>query len=341
VLEFTEAELRLTAERLLDLTPDPIPRYRLLRDVLNPPWNDPVLQEARTGLDQSRWVELLSSSQHADGTWGRFHTRDTRVKQPFPTTELAVAIALGCGLDRASAIMKRLMPTLLDYVEGKYIWSDRPEKHDNPAAWAIWVRHYSAALLSTIDRCHPLLKEFRRIWEESTAAAFEGGVYDRNKEIEALNRLLHCEMKSPVPFHVKPSLQLLSATKNRLPADLERRVLDYMFRSPVGIYYVTRHELGDFPALHDRRFWAWTRAYALLSRFGLWREFAEEGLNWVWSLRNDEGFWTPGEQVPRRPYAAFPLSESWRRRENRTTDFSVEMLSLLSRAFKDPVVTLP
>jgi len=41
--------------------------------------------------------DTLKCSQMADGTWGRFHTRDSRVKQPFPTTESAIATALDLG----------------------------------------------------------------------------------------------------------------------------------------------------------------------------------------------------------------------------------------------------
>lgn len=35
-------------------------------------------------------VELLKTNQHADGGFGRFHTRDSKLKQKIPTTEHAV-----------------------------------------------------------------------------------------------------------------------------------------------------------------------------------------------------------------------------------------------------------
>ena len=58
---------------------------------------------------------------------------------------------------------------------------------------------------------------------------------------------------------------------------------------------------------------------------------AAEALNWIWTQRDERGFWDLGSQIARRPYTPFPLSESWRRPENRIIDCTVEMLTLLSK----------
>jgi hypothetical protein len=51
--------------------------------------------------------------------------------------------------------------------------------------------------------------------------------------------------------------------------------------------------------------------------------------------RNEQGFWDLGSQVAHRPYSSFPLSESWKRPENRVIDGTVEMLTLLARGLHD------
>ena len=63
------------------------------------------------------------------------------------------------------------MPTILDYVDGKAVWSDRPEKHDNPQAWYVWARHFSAAILALIDPHHARLDAFWDLWAEALQAA--------------------------------------------------------------------------------------------------------------------------------------------------------------------------
>lgn len=331
--DFSLNDLQVTARRILDLNPDPAPRLRLLRDVLRADPVSPAYREAQAALQGSKWAALLQSSQQADGTWGRYHTQDTRVKQPFPTTESAIASALGLGLDRASPVLAKLMPVLLDYVDGRLDWPDPPEKHDNPLAWYVWERHYSAAALALIDPTHPRLDAFWAIWAEALAAAFQSGEYDRGREIAALNGLLQCRMKSPVPFHVYHPLLILSAARQRLPVELERRALDFVLHHPRGIYYVYEKAVSAPLPMSARHFWSWFNTHRLLSRFPLWKELCADAANWIWRQRGPDGLWDLGSGVHRRPYSIFPLSDDWRRPQKRVIDSSVEMLALLARCF--------
>lgn len=333
MLTFTPTSLQALAGELLARHPDPVPRFRLLRDVLGLSPADPALLAAQAGLQESRWVRQLEGAQLPDGTWGRFHSRDSRKKQPFPTTEIAITTALDCGLDKDSVLLRRAEEPLAAYVEGRCSWPDPAEKHDNPRAWAVWVRHFSAAVLGQVNPFHPLLDEFWNTWAEVVQEAFQGGNYDRGREIAALNRLLGCRMKDPVPLHKKYPLLILSSTSQRLPATLERSLLEYLLHFPAGIYYVYDRQINTPVALADPGFWNWMRAHALLSRFPMWRDVAQEALNTIWAQRNDQGLWDPGTKVARKPYTRFPLSESWQRPGNRTIDASVEVLTLLARGF--------
>ncbi len=84
---------------------DPIPRYLLHRDLLRTP--EAQLCAFRRPLDESRWVRQLASAQWPDGSWGRFHTQDTKRKQPIPTTETAILLALGAGLWKDHPVLAR------------------------------------------------------------------------------------------------------------------------------------------------------------------------------------------------------------------------------------------
>jgi hypothetical protein len=145
-LRYTSNDLKTTAEKILDLHPDPVPNFRLLRDVLRLDPDSTDYRDAEISLQGSKWITLLQNSQQPDGTWGRFHSQDTSVKQPFPTTETAIMTALASGLDLHSPILQKAQAAIVDYVDGKTCWPDLPEKHDNPLAWFVWVRHYSAAI---------------------------------------------------------------------------------------------------------------------------------------------------------------------------------------------------
>lgn len=335
MLNFSLSDLQSNAEKLLEMDPDPAPRFRLVRDVLRLDPSSTAYREAESALESSKWIAILLESQQADGTWGRFHTQDTTAKQPFATTENAIRHALNCGLDKDSPVLQKVQAAILDYMSKKTCWPDPPEKHDNPLAWFEWVPQFSAAVLAEIDQFHPRLDEFWQTWAEAVKESFQSGSYDRQTEITALNRLMACRMKNPVPFHYKYPLQILSATANRLPADLERKLLDYVLDSPAGIYYtsdMTGGPIRRLPAVQAKGFYSRCQAHRLLSRFPLWKEMAQDAASWIWAQRSPEGFWDLGDKIARRPFTSFPLSESWKRRENRLIDYSVEMLTLLSKS---------
>jgi hypothetical protein len=291
-------------------------------------------QPAKDALETSKCVALLRETQWPDGTWGRFHTQDTSVKQPFICTEAAIAAALDSGLERDNPILQKAQQIILRYMDGTACWPDPPEKHDNPLAWYVWVPQYSAAVLAQFDRYHPMLEGFWDLWAEAVRVSFQSGTYDRQKEIEILNLLLKCRMKKPVPFHTKPPVLILSATKNLLPESLERQALNHLLHDPAGIYYVYDKAICELQPVHARRFWSWFQAHKLLSRFRLWKELAQDAINWIWAQRSEDGLWDLGSTVARKPFTCFPLSETWRRPENRTIDCSVEILGLLARGLE-------
>ncbi len=59
MLDFSENDLKATAEKILDMHPDPVPRFRLLRDVLWLDSGDTAYHDANMGLQESKWIALL------------------------------------------------------------------------------------------------------------------------------------------------------------------------------------------------------------------------------------------------------------------------------------------
>lgn len=323
--------LHKTADVLLSRNPDPIPKYLILRDVLQLDHGNSEMRSAKKALIQCRWIKLLGDSQWEDGTWGRFHTQDTKAKQPIPTTETAIQIALDSGLDGDSPILKKTMRFIVRHIDGKTSWRDWPEKHDNPAAWDVGIPYLSAANLALIDNDNPKIVPFRNTWEKIATAAFASGAYDREAEIKTSNLLMNCERKKPMAFHVRYPLILLSATDKKLDDELQRCILDYAVSSPVGIYYMYAKPLSDVPPVRSKGICGWLRTQLMLSRFPRWHEFAGSWAEDLWAQRDSDGLWEFDPGISRKPYSPFPLSESWRKSGNRKIDCSILVLQLLSR----------
>jgi hypothetical protein len=330
-LAFTEAELASLALRILDLDPDPAPRYLVLRDLWHCAPGEASLRAAQNNLSESRWIIALAGAQQPDGTWGRFHTQDTRVKRLFPTSEYAIRRALALGLDQHSPVLQKVSGFIQAHLQGKTTWPDPPEKHDHPLVFPYNIRSVSAGMLALIQPDHPVLEPFWDKWAALVEAAFASGSYDPQAELARHQQLSGIPSQRLSPFHVYYPLLILSATQNRLPPDLEKRMLAYLLHKPDGIYYVCSQGLTTFPRLEENGFQSWLHGQEILARFDEWKAFAPAILNWLWSQRNAAGLWDLGKGASHSD--ALPLSESWRRTENRVIDCSIKILSLMQRYF--------
>ncbi len=102
-----QIQAKVLAQIILGFEPDAIVRFRLLRDVLHLLPASPELSQITTKLNRHPWIKQLSQDQQPDGSWGRFHSMDSRIKARFPTSEVAVRRALALGLDKDNPILAR------------------------------------------------------------------------------------------------------------------------------------------------------------------------------------------------------------------------------------------
>jgi hypothetical protein len=203
------------------------------------------------------------------------------------------------------------------------------EKHDHPMLWEIFTRLVSAANLALIDNNHPMLAEQRSLVIEMWQGAFQSGAYRAQDEIEARWRVAGFRSKFVGFITGKYGLILLSSTNQELPAGLEDQALSYFLNKPDGIYYVYGKCLRDYPNLQDRHLSNWLLTYELLSRFPGWKRWAAPAMTWLWEQRSPDGLWGFCSRVGKRSY--FPLSDGWKRKEDRIIDCSVRVLSLLAK----------
>jgi hypothetical protein len=321
------AQLSEVAERLLKRQLDPIPRYRLLRDVLEYPVDDPILKKAQQNMLLSKQAIALAEAQFPDGTWGRFHSQDSKVKSPFRTTEFAIRRGLSLGLTKKDLVLAKAVIFMEKFLNGKANWTDCAEKHEG---WVPNTRFITAGTLSEVDPFHPLLDPIRVIWEKILFRTFHDGDFDPLAEREAQGEIngivtkgkyLHLGMMYP--------LLILSSGHNSLAEDLELSLLRWLWDRENGIYYITPARISDFPSLDSSRFSSWLDSLLLLSRFHRSGRIIASAFAWIWEQRDAKGFWDFHPPVSGSPF--FPLSENWRRSENRVIDCSVKVLLLLKK----------
>ncbi len=313
-VRFTTIDLDRSAKALLQTHPDTVVAYRLWRDVLRLPVDNLALRS-------SVWVRQLEAAQHADGSWGRFHSQDTQAKTAFRTSEEAIQRALALGLTVDDPPLKRARQYILRALAGEVTISDPPEKNER---WPFTARLILAGRLAQLDPANPVLEAEWRSWVDVARRAFASGVYRLEDEAAVYPAL--AGIQAPQGF-LESQYALWILSSRPLPADLDQALVAWIWGKADGIRYV-RVPLQCPP---PRQMGGWFRSMEILARFATWRQVATPMLNQLWEQRSAQGRWDFGQE--RDKSVEFPLSDTWRRPGAREVDYSTRVLVLLRQYY--------
>ena len=209
-------DIQTIGEKLLSLDPDPVPRYRILRDVLHVSPQSAEYAAAETAARESKWVQMLAEEQHPDGSWGRFHTEDTKRNQKIPTTQFAVSRGFELGLQSGDALFESAIGYMTEVLRDHRRWSD---SYETNVWFAPGVKLFTAATLATIDPDNPVLSQVWEPWYQVFCRTLQSGSYDKQAEQSASTEILGIDISdSYIAISAAPSLELFGARKHLLPA---------------------------------------------------------------------------------------------------------------------------
>jgi hypothetical protein len=318
---FSIEDLQHSAREILATNPDAILAWRLLQDVLHLAEDNPELVATKEKALESKWVRQLEEAQLPDGSFGRFHSQDTKQKTTFRTSEEAIDRAFALGLKADHPIVIRVRQYIQLVLQGRAHITDRDEKNE---AWPLLIRFILAGRLAQIEPKDKLLDPFWSYLEDVALQAFSSGKYCLEDEVAAYTRL----SKIHIPQGFLESQHALWVLSSRqLPKQLEGALISWIWSKHDGIRYIRTPLSTPEP----RRIGYWVRSMNILSRFAAWREISLNSLNQLWEQRDEQGWWDFGSQVARS--VEFPLSESWRQNIRRKIDYSTSMLVLLRKCF--------
>lgn len=312
------------SDRVLQENPDPVVRFRLLRDVLKETPDSDLFASARAEMLKSRWILELANEQREDGSWGRFHSA-MKCKGKIVTTEAAAERGLALGLEASDTVFKAAIGYLTHLLEGKVEFPDPAERNNR---WKTGTQLFAAATLARICPDSPILDKPWKLWEEIAERTFVSGKYDEEAEIRAHEALTGASVKdSYLVLNNRYQLELLGARANRLPKVVEISLLDWVWHKSDGVGYLEiplanppqRYTAGTL----DRLF----TSLEILSYFPSWRRQSKSMVDWLWKQRNSEGMWDFGPRASMTVY--FPLSENWRNSRNRQHDWTTRTLTIL------------
>ncbi len=320
-----ETQVNAIEDKLLDMNPDPIPRFVLLKEFKK---ETPDSSEYRSLYEQvcmHRYVKAYEDTQNARGFWEPFHGY----------TEGTIRKLLSFGLGKEHICLRKISSYLEKVLQNEEDWGQY-EKQDNPLWYPnMFMPLVSAAMLSLIDKDHPLLQKQRQQWAYIAQESFVDGKYNGNKNISAIEECFGFTTKRPIPPFNYYCLLLLAPDGNHtyIDAPTDQALVDFCMNEAGGIYYVYNNKPGDMISIStcnrdSRDFWHWIRALSLIAQFNGWAKYKDRYCDFILSQANQDGLW----EFPKK--FDFALSNSWRNK-SKVIDSSIFVARMLndSRAF--------
>ena len=334
------------AKTILDSKPDPVVRYLLLRDVLRLPLDDSELLDSKSHLTENKWIQQLQEEQWDDGSWGRFHSQDTKRKQIIPTTEYAIRRACQLGLDLDNPMLQKARDYCVGILLDEYETRDQKEFiRFGTELWDTGIKKIVAATLSEIQPDHPVLDEYRNFWISIMIRSYPDGYYNREAEIEAHSELRKIIVTNSFKrahidrggFQIvdRYSVRLLGTQSDLIPETVEKAYFLKLWNEGVG--YMT---IG-YPQeqLQSLRFADWISKVTLLSDFPSWKKNIKSQIEWLWQQNHENGIWITESgfwdfDSKNTGTGKTYLSSSWRKKENRAFDWTTRILVLLCKYYE-------
>ena len=278
------------------------------------------------GCYENKWVKQILSLQHEDGSWGHFHSLSHPTKEQPMTTEQALRRLRILGLtvenETVTRAVKYMERNLLQPFPTVFIEKKHDSKTYGDLMLAAWIRLFDpdneAALAVAMK------------WARVVSSAFRDGTYSNDRYVSAYETEFHKlnpKAGCLADFVVFYQLSLLPGL---LTKKIENATLDYVLTHERGIYYICNGPLivtpDNFKSKEASRYLS---AMEILAAYDLAPKKLGFVVKWLADNRDEDGLWDMGPDV--KDGIHFPLSDSWRRAEDRKRDCTARITALLNR----------
>jgi len=313
-------ELQPIINYLATAVTDPFPHYIFKKEIKR---ETPTVADIEA-IHASKWYKQLADEQWDDGSWGRFHSQDSKTakKQKFVTTENALGRAHQLSLTKDDPIIVKCIKKMERYISGEETWTDNIEMHNDKGKGHLFCRPYmTAAVINTFDSDNHFVKPLRDNALESISRAFATGFFDEKVWEQDVR-----EYRVPSITGMGMYGIMLFQNSDCMDDTLQKQYINYIWYGKNGIFYVSNMPPADKRYLEDKRFFEWLSTLELISGFTLFPDFMKNDvlphlLKETWRLINDDVFIPDSYNVR--------YAESWRDKNNRKSDLILRILRVL------------
>ena len=280
----------------------------------------------------SKWATNILKLQHDNGSWGCFHSlSNPNPKQPI-TTEQALKRLKILGYTKEDKPIKKVMNYIENCLSGKEKIPDRVEKLHN---WKIFTELMFSTWIKIYSIENKLSNVIINKWSTIINRSFESGQYNNTTYISVYEE----------EFGIKPregrltdfvSFYQISLLSNKLDKNIEPLFFKYVLEHDQGIYYVYGSKLLSIPKVFKSKYTSsYISAIELLAEYNYveCKKQLDFVVKWLKENMIGENKWDMGKES--KDGINFPLSDSWRKAEDRIKDCTYRIEKLINKIEKE------
>lgn len=184
---------------------------------------------------QEKILKTLMDEQYEDGSFGRFHTMNSKLKQKIPTTEAAAWLMYENSITRQADVCNRTclyMERLLDNTQN---WPDPWEKNEyfKPAV-PLFIASKLALFTSETDE----YKKVCNSWISILISAFQTNQYSEDRANNSSKQLLGVKIdRTYIGLHSLNCLALFALNTDKIPVPIQEAYLQWLHNFDGKITY--------------------------------------------------------------------------------------------------------
>lgn len=272
------------------------------------------------GIQAQKVIDL----QRPDGSWGCFHTLSRPTKERPITTEQALRRLYVLGLTKEDEPIQKALEYMKSCLLGQRQPPDGREKVLN---WDVFERHMLSTWIKLFEPDNALALSTAHFWAEIIAHAFQDGAFSPERYAEIYRRRIPVLHKGERLIRLS-QFYMVNLLKGMLDPRTEEAFVDHIIHDDEGILYVYGHRIADLPqTFASRQTGQYLAALACLSGYTCAPQKLRFAMDWINSNKNGNGLWDLGPDA--RDGIYLPLSDSWRKQEDRIRDCTARIEALL------------
>jgi len=277
----------------------------------------------------SKWAEEIINLQHDNGSWGNnFHSLSLPSKKQPITTEQALRRLKILGYTIDDKPIKKAVKYIENCINGKIDIPEKPEKLHN---WKIFTELMFSTWLKIFFVDNKKVNENIKNWALIINTSFENGLYNNKKYIQSYEKTFGIKPKGGrfIDFVTFYQISLLA---NSLDKAIEPIFYEYILKHNCGIYYIYGKNIITLPKIFESKETnGYISAIELLSDYKNEKCISQLGFVVKWINKNmlEENKWDIGKES--KDGINFPLSHSWKNKEDRIKDCTYRINKLLEK----------